>query len=82
MALHLYLYLHAELCADLTMDVTRMARDDNIAAISSETSKTRTGLPVSFCDIRDERRSRVTWSMPLRSTGTQSESMVAWPLVS
>ena len=60
MALHLYLYLHAGLCADLTMDVTRMARDDNYRADIERDIKTRTGLPVSFSDIRDERRRGIT----------------------
>ena len=57
MALHIYLYLHAGLSADLTMDVTRMARDERYRGDIERALKDRTGLPVSFSDIRDERRS-------------------------
>jgi hypothetical protein len=60
MSLHLYLYLHADLCADLTMDVTRMARDDSYRGDIERDIKARTGLPVSFSDIRDERRRGIT----------------------
>jgi hypothetical protein len=57
MALHIYLYLHAGISADLTMDVTRMARDERYRGDIERDLKDRTGLPVVFSDVRDERRS-------------------------
>ncbi len=56
MALHIYLYLHAELSADLTIDVTQMARDEAYRREVERRVAERTLLPVSFSDIRDERR--------------------------
>lgn len=56
MALHLYLYLHAALSADLMMDVTRMARDADCREGFESDLKKSTGLGVSFADIREERR--------------------------
>jgi glycosyltransferase involved in cell wall biosynthesis len=53
MGLQIYLYLNAQLCADLQADVTRMARDESYRAeIHSEIAR-KTGLPISFADIAD-----------------------------
>jgi glycosyltransferase involved in cell wall biosynthesis len=58
MAAHIYLYLHAMLTADMTVDVTRMARDPGYR-ISVEAELTaHTGLAVSFADVREERQAR------------------------
>ena len=53
MGLHIYLYLHAELCADLAADVTRMARDERYRSDIERTIKRKTGLAVSFADVAD-----------------------------
>jgi hypothetical protein len=60
MAFHIYLYLHAGLSADLTIDVTKMARDDAYRCDVERQLAERTLLPVSFSDIRDERRLQPT----------------------
>jgi hypothetical protein len=60
MAFHIYLYLHAELATDLTIDVTKMARDDAYRCDVERQLAERTLLPVSFYDIRDERRLQPT----------------------
>jgi hypothetical protein len=56
MALHLYLYLHADLSCDLATDVTRMARDETYRRGIESDVRQGTGLSVSFADVRDERR--------------------------
>jgi len=53
MGLHIYLYLHAQLCADLIVDVTRMARDEPYRTSKEQKIKQETGLPVSFADAAD-----------------------------
>ena len=53
MALHIYLYLHAQLAADLTVDVTKLARDSEYRSrIESELSR-QTGLEISLSDAID-----------------------------
>jgi len=56
MGLHIYLYLHAQLCADLSADVTRMARDNAYRAGIEQAILQHTGLPVSFADAADGER--------------------------
>ena len=53
MGLQIYLYLNAQLCADLQADATRMARDDGYCSEIEREIKQKTGLPVSFSDIVD-----------------------------
>ncbi len=60
MAFHIYLYLHAGLSADLTMDVTRIARDEDHRRNIERELKVGTGLSLSFSDVLDERRSGAT----------------------
>ena len=64
MTFHIYLYLHASLSADLTMDVTRMARDKGYRCDIERELKDGTGLSVSFADVRDERRPGATDADP------------------
>jgi hypothetical protein len=56
MALHVYLYLHAELSADLVMDVTRMAHDDSYRRDIERRLTDSTDLPISFSDVSQEER--------------------------
>jgi glycosyltransferase involved in cell wall biosynthesis len=53
MGLHLYLYLHAQLCADLTVDVTRMARDKSYRSNTESAVKELCGLTTSFANVAD-----------------------------
>jgi hypothetical protein len=53
MGLHIYLYLHSELCADLTTDVSRMARDERYRSDIEQAIMQKTGLEVSFADVAD-----------------------------
>ena len=53
MASHIYLYLHAQSTADLTADVTRMARDVGYRSDVEQAVKRHTGLAVTFSDIAD-----------------------------
>jgi GR25 family glycosyltransferase involved in LPS biosynthesis/glycosyltransferase involved in cell wall biosynthesis len=53
MGLYIYLYLHAQLCADLQADVTRMARDNGYRIDIEREIEQKTGLPVSFADVAD-----------------------------
>jgi glycosyltransferase involved in cell wall biosynthesis/GR25 family glycosyltransferase involved in LPS biosynthesis len=53
MGLQVYLYLHAQLCADLRADVTRMARDEGYRNDIEREIEQKTGLPVSFADVDD-----------------------------
>jgi GR25 family glycosyltransferase involved in LPS biosynthesis/glycosyltransferase involved in cell wall biosynthesis len=53
MGLQIYLYLNAQLCADLQADVTRMARDERYRTEIEREIEQRTGLPVSFADVAD-----------------------------
>ena len=53
MGLHIYLYLHAQLSTDLTVDITRMARDEAYRAQIEQTVESHTGLAVSFADAAD-----------------------------
>ena len=56
MALHVYLYLHAERIVDCVVDVTRAAHQpDYLAAIEQEL-RARCGLQLSLSDVRDERQ--------------------------
>ncbi len=56
MGLHIYLYLHARLCADLAADVTRMARDERYRSEIEQAIKQKTGLPVSLADVAEIER--------------------------
>ncbi|MGC2331677.1 MAG: glycosyltransferase family 25 protein, partial [Candidatus Acidiferrales bacterium] len=56
MGLHIYLYLHAQLCADLTADGTRMARDEHYRSELEQAIKQKTGLAVSFADVTEIKR--------------------------
>lgn len=53
MALHLYLYAYAELSADVSVDVTRLARDGQYRARTSESLRLRTGLPLDLRDVKE-----------------------------
>ena len=59
MALHIYLYLHAQVSADLTIDVARMAQDHSHRAAIEGDIRQRTKLPISFSDVRDEPRNSI-----------------------
>ena len=58
MAAHIYLYLHATLTADMTVDVTRLARDPDYRTFVEADVAARTSLAVSFADVREERQAR------------------------
>ena len=53
MGLHIYLYLHAQLAADLEADVSRMARDEAYRAGIERKILEKTGLAVSFEGVRE-----------------------------
>lgn len=53
MGLHIYLYLHAQISADVAADVTRMARDSRYRSDIERAIKRQTGLTVSFADSAD-----------------------------
>ena len=53
MGMRVYLYLHAQLCADLTADATRMQRDARYRADIEQAIRQHTGLAVSFADVAD-----------------------------
>ena len=53
MALQIYLYLHAQLSADLTVDVTRMTRENNYRFEIERTVEQHTGIALSFADVAD-----------------------------
>jgi GR25 family glycosyltransferase involved in LPS biosynthesis len=53
MGLHIYLYLHAHLCADLTADVSRMARDQRYRLDIEQAIKHKTGLAISLADATE-----------------------------
>src|SRR5215813_6680732 len=55
MGLHIYLYMHAQLCADIATDVTRMARDQEYRSKIEREIKSQSGLAVSFADVADIR---------------------------
>ena len=56
MALHIYLYLHAQSCAELTVDVTKVASDSGYRShIETELAR-QTGLEISLPDVADEQR--------------------------
>lgn len=54
MGLHIYLYLHAQMSADVTVDTTRMARDRNYRSAIEDELRQRTHLPISFADSKDQ----------------------------
>jgi len=54
MGLHIYLYLNAEMSADVTVDTTRMARDKKYRSAIEDEIRQRTHLPISFGDSRDQ----------------------------
>ena len=56
MGMHIYLYLHAQLSADLVVDVTRMARDHDYRSDIEQAVRRYTGLAPSFSDVRDVER--------------------------
>jgi glycosyltransferase involved in cell wall biosynthesis/tetratricopeptide (TPR) repeat protein len=53
MGLHIYLYLHAQLVADMTVDVTRMARHEDYRQYVEQEVERQTGLAISFADVED-----------------------------
>lgn len=55
MGLHIYLYLHAHLVADMVVDVTQMARDTGYRSCMETELQDRTGLAVSFHDVKEEK---------------------------
>jgi glycosyltransferase involved in cell wall biosynthesis len=52
--LHIYLYLHARMSADVTVDATRVARDKKYRSTIEDELRQRTHLPVSFGDSIDQ----------------------------
>ena len=54
MGLHIYLFLHAQLTADLVVNTTKMARDHVYRQEVEADLVKRTDLPLSFSDSRDE----------------------------
>ena len=54
MAMHIYLYLNAMLVADICVDVSRMEEDEQYRVDIEADIKVRSGLEVSFADVRDE----------------------------
>ncbi|HLK13206.1 MAG TPA: glycosyltransferase [Fimbriimonadaceae bacterium] len=52
-SLHIYLYLHAELASDLSVDVTKMARDRAYRAEVEEKVRLATGLSISLADVTE-----------------------------
>lgn len=48
MGLHVYLYLHAQLSADLTVDVTRLSRDDGYRSGIEQSIREHAGLAISL----------------------------------
>jgi hypothetical protein len=53
MGLHIYLYLHSQLAADLTVDATRMARDARYRSDIERELRRHTGLSISLSDATD-----------------------------
>jgi hypothetical protein len=53
MAVHIYLYLHARQCADMTVDVTRMAADRAYRRDVEQEVLLRTNLPIELGDVAD-----------------------------
>lgn len=53
MAMHVYLYGFAQTTADLSIDVTRLARDGKYRAASRRQVSELTALPIDFGDIED-----------------------------
>jgi len=53
MGLHLYLYLHAQTAADLIVDVSRLARDDDYRSASEAAIARAARLSVSLADASD-----------------------------
>ncbi|HEY1795590.1 MAG TPA: glycosyltransferase [Stellaceae bacterium] len=56
MALHVYLFLHAERCVDVVVDVTRMAHEPDYWAATAQKLRSHCRLPVSLGDVSDERQ--------------------------
>src|SRR5262249_54002226 len=56
MGMRIYLYLHAQLCADLAADTTRMQRDARYCAETEKAIRENTGLAVSFADAAELER--------------------------
>jgi len=54
MGIHIYLYLHATLTAEITVDVTKMARDKQYRELVEADVTRCSGLFVSFADVREE----------------------------
>jgi hypothetical protein len=54
MALHIYLYLHAQKSADLTVDVTKLARDPEHRSGIEKTLAQQAGFEISLSDVTDE----------------------------
>jgi glycosyltransferase involved in cell wall biosynthesis len=69
MGLQVYLYLHAQLSADLQADVTRMARDNRYRVETEQEIEQKTGLPVSFADVTD---------VPAQTTVEFDQASVNW----
>ena len=53
MGLQIYLYLHAQLSADMAVDATRMARDERYHREIEQTINQTTGLVLSFADAAE-----------------------------
>ena len=53
MALNLYLYLHAQISADLTVDATRLAADAEYRTVIEAALARLTGLEISLSDVAD-----------------------------
>ena len=53
MGLYVYLSLHAQISTDLTVDVTRMARDDGYRRDIERAIERHTGLSISLADVED-----------------------------
>jgi hypothetical protein len=63
MALHIYLYLHGELVADLSVDATGLARDLGYRRRIERSISERTGLKISFDDAQEVARFTADESM-------------------
>jgi FkbM family methyltransferase len=56
MTLHIYLYLHALLSADLTVDVTTLGKDSGYRSRIENALARQTGLEISLSDVAGESR--------------------------
>jgi hypothetical protein len=56
MAMHIYLYLHAWISADLTIDVTKVARDAGYRSDVEQELRRQTHSPILLSDVADASR--------------------------